>query len=433
MIEYSIDIMGKRESEIVFRENEERILCVVIRDLTERQQKAEQEQRLEKQLRQRQKMEAIGTLAGGIAHEFNNILFGQIGFLEFTIQKLPRDHECVDYVVKSLAEAKRAVKLTGQILTFSRADTEKTDPLDIVLILKEILKMLEATLPRTTTIAQQIVPTTALIMGNPVQFQQIVINLVSNAEYAMRPKGGTIDILLSETSLDREQIAHMGLQEVGKYLKLTVKDSGRGIAPELKNRVFEPFFTTKPMDQGSGMGLAEVHGIIKEYGGTILFESRLGVGTEFTIYFPAISDPKEISKEREESAVASSPHISDEPTILLVDDEAFIIRLLGMVLSDAGIKVHSFSDGRKALEAFHGNPDVFDLAIVDKRMPGINGFQITSEIKGIRPDLPVILMSAEMDVDEKKEIQNVGIEHYLIKPFENKVLLEKVQDILKKP
>ncbi|HLE12409.1 MAG: hypothetical protein A2504_01365 [Bdellovibrionales bacterium RIFOXYD12_FULL_39_22] len=399
----------------------------VYEDITDRRKSEEERARLEKQLRQSQKMEAIGTLAGGIAHDFNNILAIILGSTELAMEEKnskKRDEE----LAQILSAAERASDLVKQILTFGRQSDEKRRPMQISLAIKESLKMLRASIPSTIEIRQEIA-SQAYAMADPTQIHQIVMNLSTNAYHAMREKGGVLTVSLKDVNGDGDGLIWTE-ERAGSYIKLEVKDTGQGMSAEVKEKIFEPYFTTKKIGDGTGLGLAVVHGLVKSYGGHIIVESDLGNGSTFSVYLPALNS------QLEEIAVDNATHsfkdlLGHGENILFVDDEESICSVIKLILTKNGHNVVTMPNGVVALAEFQKNPKKFDLLITDMTMPYMTGAELVQKVLGIRPDLPIILCSGQSELVNIEQAKAMGIAEYLAKPISKNDLLSAVKRVIK--
>jgi PAS domain S-box-containing protein len=376
----------------------------MIEDVSERKH-------LESQLQQSQKMEAIGTLAGGIAHDFNNILAAILGYTELAILDLPEDLNARQNLELSLKSAYRARDLVSQILAFSRQGETELKPVQIDPLISEALKMLRATLPASIEIHQLIEKDAGYINADPTQIHQVLLNLSTNASYAMRDEGGILDISLSSVDLDEDTSKlHSNLQ-TGPYLKLSVGDTGQGMDPKVVDRIFDPYFTTKEKGEGTGLGLAVVHGIVKSHGGVLSIQSQPKKGTTFHLFFPII-------KGRTESQIsAEEPLQNGRGRILFIDDEEVIADLGKKMLMKLGYEVEALTSSPEALALFQKQPDHFDLVMTDMTMPKMTGEKLAKEIMTIRPDIPIILCTgySEQITEEKAKI--LGIKEFAMKPI----------------
>lgn len=365
---------------------------------------------LESKLAHAQKMEAIGTLAGGIAHDFNNILAAIIGYTELTTNRVT-DESLLRYLEQVLRSCDRAKNLVSQILTFSRRVEPEVRPLEVGLLAQESIKLLRATLPSTVQISTKISPETCMVLGDPTQIHQIMMNLCTNAAHAMHARGGTLQIALENVTITHETkgIHHDLLP--GRYVRLTVSDTGTGIAPTIIDRIFDPFFTTKDRGQGTGLGLSVVYGIVKDCGGTIAVDSNPGIGSAFSVFLPSIGDSAEIEKEPVEISSSGSERI------LFVDDENTIVALAREMLRNLGYRVVVTRSSTKALKIFREQPEQFDLLITDMTMPAMTGVDLAKEILKIRPDISIILCTGFSELITEEQAKKLGIKEFVMKPF----------------
>lgn len=381
-------------------------LVCVFRDITERK-------RLEEQLRQAQKMEAIGTLAGGIAHDFNNILSAIIGYAELATYDIPQASPLQDTIQEVLTAGNRAKDLVQQILTFSRRHEHERKPIHLHLIVNEALKLLRASLPTTIDIQSYIRKDVGHILADPTQIHQVLMNLCTNAGHAMQDTGGLLEIRLDPVDIDINNVftTHHPTLQPGPHVRLKVRDTGHGMSSEVLERIFEPFFTTKEIGQGTGMGLAVVHGIITSHNGAITVRSAPGQGTAVKIYLPCI---KEIVGSVEQSR-EPIPH--GKECILFVDDEVALTRLGHAMLGRLGYNVVTRASSIEALAAFRASPQRFDLVITDQTMPQMTGEQLTKELRKIRPDIPIILCTGFSHAMNADKAQTLEIDGFLMKPL----------------
>jgi PAS domain S-box-containing protein len=390
----------------------------------QRQRMEREKENIESQLRQAQKMEAIGTLAGGIAHDFNNILGAIMGFTELTLQSVPRDSQ-EHYNLKQVLNAgERAKDLVKQILVFSRRAGQEKIPLQVSSLIKETLKLLRASLPTTIEIKENLASQSAMVLADSTQFHQILMNLGANAAHAMRENGGLLEVNLQEVSLDRSDLVQHPELTPGPYVVLTVRDTGCGIDQAIIGRIFEPFYTTKEVGEGTGMGLAVVHGIVKSCGGEITVASRPGEGTTFTILLPKITG------EVAMAAAVPAPLPTGNESILFVDDEAMLVNLTREMLKKLGYQVVVQTSSLEALKIFQAQPEKFDLVITDQTMPHMTGLQLAQEFRHLRPDIPIILCTGYSEKVSLQNIKAAGINDLLMKPFVMRNLAETIRKVL---
>ncbi len=384
-------------------EGRRKIICG-IRDITERKN-------LEDKLRQAYKMEAIGTLAGGIAHDFNNILYAMIGYAEISIQMTEKDSKVYRNMEQILKAGNRAKELVYQILTFSRQDEKEIKPIQIKPLIKEALKLIRASLPTTIELVQDI-KSQSVIMADPTQIHQIIMNLCTNAGHAMKDKGGTLEISLVDINLTADFTNRYPDLIPGSHIRLTVSDTGCGISSDLILRIFDPFFTTKCEGEGTGMGLSMVHGIVKGLGGAVTVYSEMEIGSVFNVYLPVIEDVVALTK----SKTLEIPKGNQE-RVLFVDDEGPLVDVGGQIIESLGYQVFTETASPKAFEKFKTNPDGFDLIVTDMTMPKMTGLDLAEKVMEIRPDMPVILCTGFSAMIDENEIEKTGIRGYITKPI----------------
>ena len=390
----------------------------IIRDMT-------QELKLEEQLRQSQKMEAIGTLAGGIAHDFNNMLAVIMGNAELALDDLEAEGGPWHNMEQILQASQRARELVKQILTFSRKSEREKKPVDLMLLMKETYRMLRASLPTTIDMSLEITTKAGAILADPSQIQQVIMNLATNAAYAMRENGGMLTMALSDIAFTADSFRPDPEMRPGRYLQLTVKDTGTGIAEEVRKRMFEPFFTTKEAGQGTGMGLAVAYGIVRNHGGAITVRSAVGEGSTFVVYLPA--ETRAIDPQEEDEIVALP---TGQEHILFVDDEPAVVETTVRMLHRLGYRVTSVANGTEAWDLFLRDPSLFDLIITDQTMPGTTGSLLAGKMLHVRPDLPIILITGYSEVISEELAKEIGIREFIMKPLVKKELAETVRRVL---
>ncbi len=389
------------------------------------EQQRQGRQLLEEQLRQAQKMESIGTLAGGIAHDFNNLLSPIIGYSELLLLGRAVDSTITKPIQEILTAANRAKELVKQILTFSRRSEQKLAPLIVAPVIKEALKLLRSSIPSSIEIQQNINPECGAVLADPVQIHQIIMNLCTNAYQSIVGQSGIISVSLSPVILAHADIASkVGLQP-GHYLKLVVEDSGEGIDQESLKRIFEPYFTTKEKGKGTGLGLAVVHGIVKNYGGEINVYSEPGKGTRFNIYLPVVSTETPQEKENREKPLQTGTE-----KLLLVDDEEQITQHVQTFLETLGYQVTSCNDPTEALSLFSNDPNRFDLIITDMTMPKMSGALLSQKLLTARKDLPIIICTGFSETMDKETAKQLGIRAFLMKPVSSHDLAATIRTVL---
>jgi PAS domain S-box-containing protein len=404
-----------------------RLVKGTARNVTREIRAAKIRKKLEEQLVQSQKMQAIGTLAGGIAHDFNNILTPLVGYTEMMLDEVPKTNSLREPLEEIMVGTMRAKDLVKQILAFSRQGDKETKPLKVQHILEEVLRLVRPTLPATIDIKKSISPDCGMVMADPAQVHQIVMNLITNAFHAMEDGGGVLTIGLKEMVISADTLPDQTLIP-GKYICLTVVDTGMGMDARNMEKIFEPYFTTKKKTKGTGLGLAVVHGIVQSYGGAVAVSSKIGEGTTFNVFFPRI-------------ITQASGHIETKfldiqaghESILLVDDETAILKMLGRLLSNLGYKVTTLSSSVMALKTFAAAPDDYDLVITDMTMPGVTGDQLALELKKIRASIPVILCTGFSEKIQENRDHLRGVSKVLMKPICREELASTVRCVMDHP
>ena len=388
-------------------------ISVVVQEVTE-------QRRLEERVRQSQKMEAIGTLAGGIAHDFNNILAAIIGFTEMAmddVEDRPLVGKNLQRVMKS---AMRARDLVKQILTFSRKSSNERSPLALGPVIRETVDLLRASIPKTIDMRLSFRTASDTVLASPIEIQQILMNLATNASLAMEETGGVMEISLADTDFEPDPMRQGG----NDCVKITVKDTGCGMSPEVVKRVFEPFYTTREVGKGSGMGLAVVYGIVMDLQGTITVESEERAGSTFRVFLPrAEIDTGPEPVERPEFA-------GGKERILFIDDEEMLAEWGKSTLERLGYQVTAVTDSREGLSAFSADPAAFDLVITDHAMPLMAGSQLSQELLRIRKDIPIILCTGHTEMLTREKAKEMGIGEFLMKPLAKKELADAVRRLL---
>jgi signal transduction histidine kinase len=387
--------------------------------------------KLARQLQQSQKMEAIGTLAGGIAHDFNNILSAIIGYSELAqlhISSTCRNRDCpaIQDLALVLQASDRAKELVRQILTFSRRQDNEKVPLHLGPVVKEALALLRSSLPQSIEIISKINCENDQVVANATQIHQIIMNLGANAHYAMRESGGVLAIEVERIEIDEFDRKSKNLDLApGPYLLLKVCDNGCGMERAILDKIFDPYFTTKPKDQGTGMGLALVHGIVKNHDGWITVYSEPGKGTSCQIYLPQfVATPC----QPREDIDGEIPMGTEK--ILLVEDEALVARMQGRLLESLGYTVTLETDPLRALQLFSAAPDSYDLVLTDMTMPRMNGASLIQNILNIRPEIPVILCTGFSEMVNEAKARALGVKAFVMKPLARKSIAKLVRTTL---
>ncbi len=385
-------------------------------DITERKQR-------EVDQLQASRLESIGVLAGGIAHEFNNVLAAILGFTELAAFNVSPANPAYQYLQSVLTAGHRAKELVQQILTFSRKSHPKRQPVSLPALVQEALSLIRASVPTTIAIESYIDSEAGEVLADPTHLHQILMNLCTNAEHAMRQTGGTLEVCLTRVEVHGAEPVNPTLPP-GSYVRLTVRDTGGGIPPEVLEHIFEPFFTTKEVGEGTGMGLAIVHGIVTSYGGAVSVESLPGSGSTFIIDLPRLAQPHKPSPVPRES----SPQ--GRARVLFVDDEAPLVHLGQEALCSMGYEVVAVTDSTEALNLFRATPAWFDLVVTDQTMPGMTGTQLTQELRRIRDDIPIVLCTGFSHLVDADRARALGINAFCMKPVNMRDLARKIDDLL---
>jgi signal transduction histidine kinase/ActR/RegA family two-component response regulator len=397
-----------------------------VQDITERKVAEEQRKKLEEQLRQAQKMEALGTLAGGTAHEFNNILGIIIGYSDLARLELPPGHAVTRHLEEVLKAGQRAKEVVQQILTFTRQQKDQRELILLQPIVADAVKLIRTTLPDEVKIVTDIEPGTSAILGNPTQIHQVIFNLCNNAWHALKNGAGLIRITLRAVRLEEKAPPPHPTLHPGPYVRLSIEDDGQGMDAATLARIFEPFFTTKGPGKGTGLGLAVVHGILQAHEGAVVAQSQPGHGTTFHLYFPA------------ELAVPAAPLPAGQGSvpagagqhILVADDESALAQATSLYLTRLGYRVTAVHSANEALTAFGQQPGGIDLVITDLTMPGMNGIDLTNALHGVRPELPIILASGFGGARTAHFARGPGLRAVLQKPFAAEALARSVHQLL---
>ena len=382
-----------------------------------------EQKRLRERMLQAQKLEAIGTLAGGVAHDFNNILAAIMGYTEITLLGIKDDPETRHNLQQVLKAGKRAKDLVQQILTFSRRTRQELKPLQISSVVIEALTLLRATLPSTIEFKQDL-RSDATVLADRTQVHQVIMNICTNAGQAMQDKGGLLKIVLEEVDLDPVFLANHPGMKPGRYSQLIISDTGSGMTPEVLERIFEPFFTTKEQGKGTGLGLSVAQGIVKAHGGAITIFSTPGTGSVFNIYFPII-ETVEIPDTSEKEPLPTGTEC-----ILFIDDEQAIVDTGKNLLQSLGYDVVTETSSIDALALFQKHPHKFDLVITDMTMPKMTGETLALALTRVRPDIPVILSTGFSDKFHKENVAVTGIRALIPKPTTLRELAEVTRKVL---
>jgi len=382
------------------------------------------ERLLEQQVLQSQKLEAVGTLAGGIAHDLNNVLAVIIGHSEISMGHLEPDHPVRKSLEVIMRTADRSSQLIKRLLIFSRQGVSEPSPLEPAPLLKEQMKVIRSYLPSNIAISDFIDMDAGFILGEPIEIQQILFNLCTNANHAMQPEGGSLEIRLDAAVIMEERVVNAGILKPGEYVHLSVTDSGCGMEESVLKRIFEPFFTTKDVGMGTGLGLPMVHGSVTRSGGAIEVSSVLGKGSKFDVYWPQLV--YEVSEVKEPAELPKG----DGRMVLIVDDMVDFKELLEANLTVHGFRTAGFIEVNGALDFFRKNSGQVDIALVDYMMPGMNGNELAERLHEIRPDLPVVLVSGYSSSVTEENATEYGFAAAISKPVETAHLLHTISKCL---
>jgi PAS domain S-box-containing protein len=387
------------------------------RDITEKH-------RLEERLQQAQKMESIGTLAGGIAHDFNNILGIMVGNAELALDDVPPWNPGYQNLQEIKTAGLRAAHIVKQLLSFSRKSEQKLKPVEIKAIIKDSLNLLRATMPATVEIRENFAAAEGTILADPIQINQVIMNLCINASQAMEEEGGIIEVRALKVAVDGQTGDGNSGMPKGDYIKISVSDTGDGIDPQIVDKIFDPYFTTKEVGRGSGMGLAVVHGIVKNHSGWVTVDSTPGEGATFNVFFPLADESAE--QEVPETDLPQHGH----ETILVVDDEPSIVYMTAQMLRRLGYRVEAKVSPHEAIELLQSESHKIDLVISDMTMPQMTGVQLFEKVKQIQPDLPVIICTGHSDLINPKKAKELGIAALAMKPITRQTITKAVRDVL---
>jgi PAS domain S-box-containing protein len=393
-------------------------------DITAEKQAQADKERLEAQLRQSQKMEAIGTLAGGIAHDFNNILGAILGYGELAQQHSAEGSTLRRYLDNVLHAAERAKSLVDRILGFSRSGLGERVPVNVQAITEETLELLAASLPAGIRLEQKLLAGHAAVIGDATQLHQVVMNLCTNALHAME-SGGVLSVVLECIDVREPRTLSRGMLAPGAHLRLTVSDTGSGIAPEVFERMFDPFFTTKGVGEGTGLGLSVVHGIVTDLGGAIDITTRSGHGTTFEIWLPIRGETDDSSHEQARELPRGHGAV-----IMIVDDEPALVALAEEMLAELGYEPVGFNSSVAALRAFRDDPQRFDVILTDEAMPDLVGTELAREIRQVAPAVPIVLMSGYGGSQLAQRAAAIGINEVLRKPLQRRDLADSLARVL---
>jgi PAS domain S-box-containing protein len=383
---------------------------------------------LEMELRQAQKMQAIGTLAGGVAHDFNNILAAMIGFTELALDEVEEDSRAAKHLEHVRKAGYRGRDLVKQILTFSRQGEQEKKPVQVAPIVREVLKLMRASLPSTVEIRSRIETDDGIILADPVQIHQLLINLCTNAGQAMKTGKGTLEVRMTDFVLSDPADAPYPDMAPSSYVKLSVSDTGPGIDELIKDRIFEPFFTTR--ESGSaGMGLSVAYGIVKSHQGAITVSSAPGKGSTFALYFRKLNGAEAPAAEGGRLKPAGRPG-KGKRRILFVDDEEALVEIGKQMLERLGYEVIAEKDSVRALKQFQRDPANFDLVITDQTMPNMTGIELAKRMMSIKKDIPIILCTGFSEVISSESAKAMGIREFVMKPIIKSEMAETIRRVI---
>ncbi len=387
-----------------------------------------QEMAIEKHLRQQQKMNAVGELAGGVSHDFNNILTAILGYVALCLNTVEEDSKTYKYLQEILKAGDRAAKLVRQILTFSRQEEQQFHALELQPIIEDSLSLVQTTMKKNITLQKDIDPDCGPIQGDTTQLQQVIVNLCTNAVHALgRDGAGSLSVSLKEVVASDKNPLEQALElPAGPYACLMVSDTGCGMSAEVQDRIFEPYFTTKKSGEGTGFGLSIVHGIVRKHQGVITVRSEEGQGTTFTLYFPLLSGkPVEAKKANVNSGTERETGCG---RLLFVDDDQTILSMGREILESYGYTIVTATNGKRAIEIFKQDPDGFDALVTDYSMPQMNGHELIREVMAVRNDIPAILCSGYMEKVDGEDLGRLGHTAYMAKPLDWRALSRTIRE-----
>jgi signal transduction histidine kinase/CheY-like chemotaxis protein len=396
-----------------------------VMDVTEQKRAEEALQRSEQRLRQAEKMEAIGRLAGGIAHDFNNILGAILGYGELAQKNVGGGEGVRRYVDQVMQAGARGKGLVERILAFSRSGLGERVPVHVQSVVEEALELLEASLLPRVRLERKLDSGDAAVVGDATQLHQVAMNLCTNALQAME-HSGVLTVVLARESLPERRLLSHGTLLPGPYVRLLVSDTGGGIPPAVLERMFDPFFTTKGVGDGTGLGLSLVHGIVADFGGAIDVVTQAGVGTLFAVWLPASGETPRLLAE----PAGELPYGNGE-TVMIVDDERSLVALAEETLAALGYEPAGFDSSVTALQAFRAEPQRYDLVLTDETMPDLSGVELVREIRRVRPELPVVLMSGYSGAQLTERARAAGVAEVLRKPLVRRDIAEALARALR--
>lgn len=392
----------------------------ILRDVTE-------QKRLEERLIQSQKLEAIGTLASGIAHDFNNILGVIVGYTDLTLCTTSEGEPIKNNLKAVLSACDRAKNLIRQILTFGRRSEQRVMGMDLCPLIKESMRFLRAALPSNIEIRARLELESAMVMADPVQIHQVVLNIGANAAHSMREKGGVLDVVARKAEIDEGASRQYPNLPPGGYLLLSFVDSGCGMSSEVLSRIFEPFYTTKREGEGTGLGLSVAHGVIQDHGGAITVYSEEGKGSTFNVYLPLVGNAPGAGGGADATPMATAVGVEK---ILFVDDEPELVDICGQILQHLGYQVTGLTSSVEALRLFRSDPGAFDLVITDQTIPLLSGMDLAEAMLAIRPEIPIIVCTGLGIGASEERGRELGVRCVLMKPLDMREMAENVRAAL---
>jgi signal transduction histidine kinase/CheY-like chemotaxis protein len=378
---------------------------------------------LEERLRESQKLEAIGTLAGGIAHDFNNILYALLGYAHLALDDLPPNSAAESSLREVLRAAERGSDLVRQMLAFGRRAEQERRSVPLQPLIEEVLVLVRGSLPASIAIETAVDPDCGAVMADTSQIHQVVLNLCTNAYRAME-EGGKLTVTLDEIDHDGDPDGSWSDLAPGRYALLSVRDTGRGMSEDVQARIFEPFFTTRPNNEGAGLGLAIVHGIVKGHGGAIRVQTAPNAGSLFEVALP-ISASASPTEEAAEPPATSRP--ARNTRVLVVDDEPMIVNLTVKTLNRLGMVATGCREPEEAFALFRQDPDAFDVVVTDQTMPGMSGLCLTEELLKLRPDLPIIMATGYSAEANEERARAIGVRCFVQKPVDLRDLAASIE------
>ncbi len=407
----------------LIRYRNETAILVVARDISERKAAEKEAARLQAQLQHARKLESLGGMAAGIAHDLNNILYPILGYTELAMDEVPESGPLSEFLTQVLESTRRGRDLVARILAFGRESVEDRRPVGVQEEIRQVVSLLERVIPPGVELKTDLSPVSGSIMAAASEIQQIIMNLCTNAYQAMHGASGLLEVYLAEAALS--DVPEGPDRTAARWACIMVADTGPGMNREVLERIYDPYFTTKPKDQGTGLGLSTVYGIVRNLGGCIDAVSYPGVGTRFTIHLPLSDAPAD---DQSPQPAERSPRGTEH--VLVVDDEPPIVKLLTQTLRRIGYTVTGRTDSAEALELFRSDPHGFDLAILDQAMPGLSGPELARAMHGIRPDLPIVACSGHKEAITPEEAKAAGVRDHLLKPVDRVVLANRIRQIL---